>query len=155
MAVATFIERTAALGIEVAIREMDDSTHTAVEAAEALGTTVAAIVKSLLFRVDGTEPLLVLASGPNRVDTRLLTELVGGDVAMADAKSVKAVTGYSIGGVPPLGHPTALRTIIDEDLLVLPVVWAAAGSATAVFPIEPLRLLELTGATIARVSSGA
>ena len=152
MAVANFLLRTAALGVEVDVREMDDTTHTAVEAATALGTTVAAIVKSLLFRIDGDAPLLVLASGPNRVDTRLLGELVGGAIAMADAKSVKLVTGYSIGGVPPFGHPERLRTIIDEDLLALPEVWAAAGSATAVFGIEPHRLAELTNATVARVS---
>lgn len=152
MAVSTFLERMAALGVEVEVREMDDTTHTAVEAAQALGTTVAAIVKSLLFRIDGAEPLLVLASGPNRVDTGLLAELVGGEVTMADAKSVKVVTGYSIGGVPPIGHPQPLRTIIDRDLLKLPIVWAAAGSSTAVFGIEPQRLLELTKATVARVS---
>jgi prolyl-tRNA editing enzyme YbaK/EbsC (Cys-tRNA(Pro) deacylase) len=151
MAVSTFLDRMAAIGVDVEVRQMDDTTHTAVEAATALGTTVAAIVKSLLF-VAGGEPLLVLASGPNRVDTRLLAAIVGGEVSMADAKSVKVVTGYSIGGVPPIGHPEALRTIIDEDLLVLPVVWAAAGSASAVFGIEPHRLAELSGATVARVS---
>ncbi|MCU1578913.1 MAG: YbaK/EbsC family protein [Rhodoglobus sp.] len=151
MAVSTFLDRMAAIGVDIEVRQMDDTTHTAVEAATALGTTVAAIVKSLLF-VAGGEPLLVLASGPNRVDTRLLAAIVGGEVSMADAKSVKAVTGYSIGGVPPIGHPEALRTIIDEDLLVLPVVWAAAGSASAVFGIEPHRLAELSGATVARVS---
>jgi prolyl-tRNA editing enzyme YbaK/EbsC (Cys-tRNA(Pro) deacylase) len=150
MAVSTFLSRMAAIGVDVEVRQMDDTTHTAVEAATALGTTVAAIVKSLLFMAGG-EPLLVLASGPNRVDTRLLAAIVGGEVSMADAKSVKAVTGYSIGGVPPIGHPEALRTIIDEDLLVLPLVWAAAGSASAVFGIEPHRLAELSGATVARV----
>jgi Cys-tRNA(Pro) deacylase len=151
MAVSTFLQRMADLGVDVDVREMDDTTHTAIEAANALGTTVAAIVKSLLFRIDGDEPLLVLASGPNRVDTGLLAEIVGGQVAMADAKSVKLVTGYSIGGVPPVGHPQALRTIIDRDLLELPVVWAAAGSSTAVFGIEPHRLVDLTNATVARV----
>jgi prolyl-tRNA editing enzyme YbaK/EbsC (Cys-tRNA(Pro) deacylase) len=150
MAVSTFLERMAAIGVDVEVRQMDDTTHTAVEAATALGTTVAAIVKSLLFMVRG-EPLLVLASGPNRVDTGLLAAIVGGEVSMADAKSVKVVTGYSIGGVPPIGHPEALRTIIDEDLLVLPLVWAAAGSASAVFGIEPHRLAELSGATVARL----
>ena len=150
MAVSTFLERMAALGVDVEVRQMDDTTHTAVEAAAALGTTVAAIVKSLLF-MSGGEPVLVLASGPNRVDTGLLAAIVGGEVSMADAKSVKVVTGYSIGGVPPIGHPEALRTIIDEDLLALPVVWAAAGSSSAVFGIEPHRLAELSGATVARL----
>lgn len=150
MAVSTFLERMAAIGVDVQVRQMDDTTHTAVEAANALGTTVAAIVKSLLF-MSGDEPVLVLASGPNRVDTGLLAAIVGGEVSIADAKSVKVVTGYSIGGVPPIGHPEALRTIIDEDLLALPLVWAAAGSGNAVFGIEPHRLAELSGATVARL----
>ena len=138
-------------GIPIEPREMDASTHTAQQAADALGCGVAAIVKSLLFEADG-EPLLVLASGPNRVDTALLGALLGTPVTMADAKRVKAVTGSSIGGVPPLGHPEPLPTIMDETLLALPVVWAAAASATTVFPIDPQRLADLTDATVARVS---
>jgi prolyl-tRNA editing enzyme YbaK/EbsC (Cys-tRNA(Pro) deacylase) len=86
------------------------------------------------------------------VDTGLLAALVGAPVVMADAKRVKVVTGSSIGGVPPFGHPEPLRTILDETLLTLPVVWAAAASAVSVFSIEPHRLAELTGATVARVS---
>ena len=146
-----FRARLAERGIVVEPREMDESTHTAQQAADALGCSVAAIVKSLLFEADG-EPLLVLASGPNRVDTSQLAELVGVPVTMADAKRVKLVTGSSIGGVPPLGHPERLRTIMDEALLALPVVWAAAASATSVFGIEPRRLAELTEAVVARVS---
>ncbi len=145
-----FRERLATRGIEIEPREMDDSTHTAQQAADALGCGVEAIVKSLLFEADG-EPVLVLASGPNRVDVSLVAQLLGATVTMADAKRVKIVTGSSIGGVPPLGHPDALRTIMDETLLTLPVVWAAAASATTVFAIEPHRLAELTGATVARV----
>lgn len=146
-----FQARLAERDIAVEPREMDESTHTAQQAADALGCSVAAIVKSLLFEAEG-EPLLVLASGPNRVDTSLLAELVGVPVTMADAKRVKLVTGSSIGGVPPLGHPQQLRTIMDETLLALPVVWAAAASATSVFDIEPQRLAELTQAVVARVS---
>lgn len=146
-----FQARLAERGIEIEPREMDESTHTAQQAADALGCSVAAIVKSLLFEADG-EPLLVLASGPNRVDTTLLETLLGTPITMADAKRVKVVTGSSIGGVPPLGHPTALRTVMDETLLELPVVWAAAASATSVFSIDPQRLADLTGATVARVS---
>lgn len=146
-----FAERLAERGIEVHPREMDDTTHTAAQAAAALGCGVEAIVKSLLFLADG-EPVLVLASGPNRVNTALLSGLLGAEVVMADAKRVKAVTGSSIGGVPPLGHPQPIRTLMDETLLTLPVVWAAAASSTSVFDIEPARLAELTAATIARVS---
>ena len=146
-----FQARLAERGIDIEPREMDESTHTAQQAADALGCSVAAIVKSLLFEADG-EPVLVLASGPNRVDTALIEELLGVSVTMSDAKRVKAVTGSSIGGVPPFGHPEPLRTVLDETLLGLPVVWAAAASAHSVFSIEPQRLAEVTGATVARVS---
>lgn len=144
---ATLAER----GVVIEAREMDDTTHTAKDAANALGCGVEAIVKSLLFIADG-EPVLVLASGPNRVDVSLIGDLVGATVVMADAKLVKKATGYSIGGVPPLGHPEPLRTIMDADLLVLPEVWAAAGSAHSVFGIEPHRLAALTNATVATVT---
>lgn len=152
---AAYVERLAGLGILIEAREMDDSTHTAQQAADAIGCEVAAIVKSLLFLAgpeDAREPVLVLASGPNRVDTALVEAIIGSPVVMSDAKTVKLVTGYSIGGVPPLGHPEPLHTVLDESLLALPEVWAAAGSANSVFPIEPSRLVELTGATVARVS---
>ena len=146
-----FAERLAERGIVVEPVEMDASTHTAEQAAAAIGCSVAAIVKSLLFVV-GDDHVLVLASGPNRVDTDLVAAVVAQPVTMADAKTVKRVTGSSIGGVPPLGHPDALRTIMDETLLALPEVWAAAASATTVFGIAPSRLAELTGATVVRVS---
>ena len=146
-----FAARLAERGVVIEPREMAASTHTAQQAADALGCSVAAIVKSLLFDVDG-EPLLVLASGPNRVDTALLGALLGAPVSMADAKRVKLVTGSSIGGVPPLGHPEPLPTVMDETLLSLPVVWAAAASANSVFAIDPQRLADLTDATVARVS---
>lgn len=148
---AEYASRLAERGVVIGYREMDDSTHTAQQAADAIGCPVAAIVKSLLFRA-GDGFVLVLASGPNRVDTDLVAALVGAPVAMADAKTVKSVTGYSIGGVPPLAHATELPTIVDESLLELDEVWAAAGSANSVFPISPARLVDLASATVARVS---
>ncbi|MDO7881916.1 YbaK/EbsC family protein [Antiquaquibacter soli] len=148
---AAFAERLAGLGVVIEPREMDESTHTAKQAADAIGCSVAAIVKSLVLVADG-EPLLVLASGPNRVDLDRVGQHVGAPVAMADADTVKRATGSSIGGVPPLGHPAPLRTIMDESLLDQPVVWAAAASARSVFGIEPHRLAELTAAEVARVS---
>ncbi|MEP6480332.1 MAG: YbaK/EbsC family protein [Rhodoglobus sp.] len=150
MSLANFLERAAVLGCEVTVTEMSESTHTAAEAAAAVGYPVAAIVKSLLFTADG-EPLLLLVSGPNRVDIDHVSAELGATVAMADAKSVKAITGYSIGGVPPFGHNVPIRTVIDADLLALDEVWAAAGSARAVFPIAPGRLVELASATVASV----
>lgn len=146
-----YAARVAELGLTIEPREMDDSTHTAEQAAAALGCAVEAIVKSLLFLGD-SGPVLVLASGPNRVDTALVAEVVGEPVSMADAKTVKTVTGSSIGGVPPVGHPEPIRTVMDETLLALPEVWAAAASQNSVFGIPPQRLAEVTKATIARVS---
>jgi prolyl-tRNA editing enzyme YbaK/EbsC (Cys-tRNA(Pro) deacylase) len=150
VSLANFLERAAVLGFDVTVTEMSESTHTAVEAAAAVGCPVAAIVKSLLFTADG-EPLLLLVSGPNRVDLDHVSAQLGATVAMADAKSVKTITGYSIGGVPPFGHTSSIRTVIDADLLGLDEVWAAAGSARAVFPIAPQRLVELCSATVASV----
>jgi len=146
--VARFLERTAGLALD--IRVMPETTHTAAEAAAAVGAPVEAIVKSLVFALDG-EPLLILVSGPNRVDTALVGEYVNGVLEKADAQMVKDASGYSIGGVPPFGHSTSLRCLMDEDLLTLETVWAAAGSARAVFPITPQRLAELSSAEILRV----
>jgi len=146
--VARFLERTAGLNLD--IREMSETTHTAAEAAAAVGAPVEAIVKSLVFALDG-EPLLILVSGPNRVDTALVGEYVNGVLDKANAQMVKEASGYSIGGVPPFGHSTSLRCLMDEDLLALEKVWAAAGSSRAVFPISPQRLAELSSAEIVRV----
>lgn len=140
-----FVAATAHLNLE--IRQMDQSTHTAEEAAAAVGAPVAAIVKSLLF-LAGDEPIVVLASGPNRVNPQALGDRLGVVLDKADAKAVKTHTGWSIGGVPPFGYPAALRTVMDEDFFTLDTVWAAAGSATAVFPISPARLQELTSAEV-------
>src|SRR5690606_8324494 len=140
-----FSARMAELGVDLEITVMPESTHTAKAAADAVGCEVGAIVKSLLFTAGG-EPLLMLVSGSNRVDPDHVSAELGETVAMADAKSVRTITGYSIGGVPPIGHPSPLRTVIDADLLSFDEVWAAAGSATSVFPIAPARLQELAEA---------
>jgi len=149
--VARFLAAVEPLGLHPEIREFDESTHTAAEAAAAIGCDVAAIVKSLVFQADGA-PLLVLASGPNRVDTAALGARLGAAIGKADADAVKAASGYSIGGVPPLGLVTPMRTVFDETLLTLPLVWAAAGSATAVFAIEPGELVRLSGAEVLPIS---
>lgn len=153
MSLARFLENSAAIGVTVAVREMDHTTHTASDAAAAVGCAVGAIVKSLVL-LAGSEPLLVLASGPNRVDLDLLGDELAAPVRMADAKTVKSVTGYSIGGVPPFGHTQRLRTVMDRDLLAHAEVWAAAGAATAVFPIAPALLAQIARAELARVTRG-
>lgn len=150
-AVNRFLDVASELGFTPDVRVMAESTHTAEEAAAAVGCDVGAIVKSLVFLADD-EPLLVLVSGPNRVDTVKLGKELGVDITKSDAKRVKEATGYSIGGVPPFGHTTTLRTVVDSDLLSYDELWAAAGSATAVFPIGPDALIELTRGEVAFVS---
>lgn len=145
--VPRFLAAVEPLGLHPELREFDASTHTAAQAAAAIGCEVAAIVKSLVFEADGL-PLLVLASGPNRVDTVSLGARLGVVIGKAGADAVKAASGYSIGGVPPLGLLTPMRTVCDETLMGLPMVWAAAGSATAVFSIQPAELVRLSGAEV-------
>ncbi|HET8895837.1 MAG TPA: YbaK/EbsC family protein [Protaetiibacter sp.] len=146
-----YTDRLRALGLDPEVREFPAGTHTAQDAADAIGCSVAAIVKSLVFVLDD-EPILVLVSGANRVDTDALGARLGGTLGKADARTVKQATGSSIGGVPPLAHPNTLRTVIDEDLLALDTVWAAAGSATAVFSLAPDDLVRLAGGEIVPVS---
>jgi prolyl-tRNA editing enzyme YbaK/EbsC (Cys-tRNA(Pro) deacylase) len=140
--------------VEVDARELPDSTRTAPEAAAAVGCEVGAIVKSLVFRV-GEEAVLALVSGGNRADESLLEAGFGAAVERADADFVRAATGYSIGGVPPIGHSRPLRTLVDEDLLRFPVVWGAAGTPRSVFPIAPDELARLAGGTVVRLAAPA
>ena len=128
------------------VREFPAGTRTAADAAAAIGVEVAQIVKSLVFRVDD-RVVVALVSGVNRVEERRLAESAGGsNVRRADAETVRAPTGYPIGGVPPFGHHTVLPTFIDHDLLQYDEVWAAAGTPHRVFPISPADLVRLTGA---------
>ncbi len=150
--VERFVERMRErFEFEVRVREMDDATHTAADAAAALGVPVGAIVKSLLL-IAGGAPVLALVSGANRVDLGRAAAALGAEVRLADAKTVKAVTGSSIGGVPPLAHPEPLRTVVDRDLLGYPELWAAAASSRANFPISPDELLRLSAGTIVEVA---
>lgn len=135
-------EALAAAGIPARIVELPASTRTAVEAAAAVGCTVGQIAKSLVFRrADTDEPVLVVASGANRVDERAVAARLGSDIGKADADFVRRATGFAIGGVPPLGHVSRIRTLIDEDLLKFDVIWAAAGTPNAVFSTDPRQLV--------------
>ena len=139
-------------GIESRVVRLPASTRTAPEAAQAVGCEVRAIAKSLVFLADGA-PLLVICPGDRRVDVGKVAELVSAsDVNMAPPEEVRRVTGYAIGGVPPLGHATSLRTLMDNRLLESEVIYAAAGAHDALFPVDPRRLLEVTGATAADLS---
>jgi prolyl-tRNA editing enzyme YbaK/EbsC (Cys-tRNA(Pro) deacylase) len=146
--------------VETALRErgsaaeviqVPDSTRTAVEAAAALGTTAAQIVKSLVF-VSNNAPLLVLTSGSERVSTEKLRAIVGGKVTRPDADAVRRLTGYAIGGIPPLAHDTPARVLMDPHLLDYDIVWAAAGTPHAVFGIAPQELQRITRAELVDVT---
>lgn len=138
----------AALGIQSEITEFAESTRTAEQAAAAVNAVVGQIVKSLVF-LAGERPVLALVSGANRVDTQRLAAIAGGLITRADADLVRQATGYSIGGVPPIGHTASLATYLDRDLLQYKQVWAAAGTPNAVFPIAPDELQRITGAAVA------
>lgn len=146
-------QAAATLGLAIGVREMPQSTRTAEEAAAACGCSVAQIVKSLVFegRESGS-PYLLLVSGKNRVNEKGVAHAVGEALRRPDADKVRAVTGFAIGGIPPFGHDTALKTFVDEDLLGYDVVWAAAGTPFAVFSVDPRAL---TGALAAPVISVA
>jgi prolyl-tRNA editing enzyme YbaK/EbsC (Cys-tRNA(Pro) deacylase) len=146
-AVRRVADSLAGMGISAEIVEFAESTRTAEEAAQAIGTTVERIVKSLVFMA-GDDMLLVLTSGGNRVDTALLGQTLGMPIKRADANTVRQVTGFAIGGVPPVGHARALPVVIDSDLLQYDVVFAAAGTPHAIFPIAPGDLCRITGARI-------
>jgi Cys-tRNA(Pro) deacylase len=136
-----------AAGIEAEIREFTEGTRTAVDAANALGVPVGAIVKSLVFAADG-DAVLVLASGDHQVDTTAVANALGVEkVRRADADLVRAATGYAIGGVAPVAHPGPLPTLIDKHLATYDVLWAAAGTPHSVFAITYDELARVAGAT--------
>ncbi len=133
--------------------ELPDSTRTAADAAAAIGCTVGQIAKSLIFRgAESNRPVLVIASGANRVDIDRLAAETGEPLAKADADYVREKTGYAIGGVPPVGHLTQPLTFIDRDLLQYATIWAAAGTPRAVFALAPDDLERMTGGRIVQVT---
>ena len=140
------------LGLDISIAEMPASTRTAEEAAAACRTSVDRIVKSLLFTTASGAPLLVLVSGANQVDPAVMAGHTGEALTRMEARTVREVTGFAIGGVAPIGSITPLHTFMDADLLNHATVWAAAGAPQAVFEVDPNRLAAATGAKIVRVS---
>lgn len=140
-------------GLHIAVRRFPEGTRTAADAARAVGCEVAQIVKSLVFVADG-EPMLVLASGANRVDTsRVAAFLDVAEVRRADGDEARAATGFAIGGVAPFGHERPLDVVVDRDLLAHEVVWAAAGLPDAVFPIGPADLVRASGGRVADIAT--
>jgi prolyl-tRNA editing enzyme YbaK/EbsC (Cys-tRNA(Pro) deacylase) len=136
------------------ILELTVPTRSAAEAAAAVHCDVARIVKSLVFRTARTKrAILVLTSGANRVDEAALGERLGEELQRADADFVREHTGFAIGGVPPVGHPAPLRTLIDRDLLAHASIWAAAGTPHTVFEVAPDELVRMTGAEVVSVTN--
>lgn len=156
-AIDRVLEAAARKGVSLDVRVFDESTHTAAEAALAVGAELGQIVKSLVFvapdGVGGLEAVICLVSGPNRVDVaRLAAVTAEPDIRRATAREAHDLTGYAIGGIPPIGHPRPLRVIMDPDLGRFQEVWAAAGTPTAVFPVPPGTLRTLANATVAPIT---
>ena len=143
-------------GVTLEVRVFDESTHTAEEAAAAVGADLGQIVKSLVFVTsgeDGPEAIVCLVSGPNRVDVARLAAVTGEpDIRRATAREAHELTGFVIGGIPPLGWDGSIRVVMDPDLGRFPTVWAAAGLPTAVFEVPPGTLRTLANATVAPIT---
>ena len=138
-------EALEALGLSFTIREFPESTRTSADAAAAIGCEVAQIAKSLLFRgAESGRPVLIIASGSNRVDEKKAAALLGEKIGRADPDFVRDKTGFAIGGVPPLAHREPPLVLIDEDLFQHREIWAAAGTPNAVFRLSPEDLLPMT-----------
>jgi prolyl-tRNA editing enzyme YbaK/EbsC (Cys-tRNA(Pro) deacylase) len=143
-----------ALGLPCRVVEMPASTRSAQEAADSIGCTVEQIVKTVVFRGKQTgQPVLVEASGVNRVSEKKVAALIGEPIEKANADYVRERTGFVIGGVPPLAHPEHIRTLIDEELMQFSVIWAAAGTPNAVFELTPPDLHKMTGGQVADIKS--
>jgi Cys-tRNA(Pro) deacylase len=145
-------EALQALGLACEVVQMQATTRTAEDAARAVGCEVGQIVKSLIFKGKrSNQPILVVASGANRVNEKLLGRQISEPVKMADAEFVRQMTGFAIGGVPPLGHRRPITVFIDEDLLAYEEIWAAAGTPQAVVKLTPDELKMITKGTVIAV----
>jgi prolyl-tRNA editing enzyme YbaK/EbsC (Cys-tRNA(Pro) deacylase) len=150
------VDAAARKGQALDIHVFDESTHTAEEAAAAVGAELGQIVKSLVFVAPeeggGLTAVVCLVSGPNRVDlARLAAVTAEPEIRRASANEAREITGFTIGGIPPFGHARSLRVVMDPDLGRFPVVWAAAGTPTAVFPVPPATLRMLANANVAPI----
>jgi prolyl-tRNA editing enzyme YbaK/EbsC (Cys-tRNA(Pro) deacylase) len=139
-------------GYPFTVQESGVHTRTAQQAAELVGCELAQIVKSLIFKgADTGKPILVLTSGANCVDEGLISQYAGEPIRRADPDFVRAVTGFAIGGVPPLAHPQPMDTYLDEDLMHFDSLWAAGGTPNALFQLTPSALRVMTAGRVARV----
>ena len=139
-------------GFDCKVIESVESTRTAQEAADRAGCLLGQIIKSLIFKGKTShKPILVLTSGANRVDEKRISEYAGEPIVRADADFVRVVTGFAIGGVPPLGHIQKMETYLDEDLLQYKTIWGAAGTPNAIFELTPDDLIKMTNGKVVRV----
>lgn len=139
----------AARGLAAEIKEFDASTRTSADAAAAIGCDVAQIAKSIVFRAKSSNlPVLVVASGINRVNEKKVEAALGDRLGRADAEFVRDATGFAIGGVAPIGHSGPVAVFIDADLRRYGEIWAAAGSPNAVFRLTPADLERITGGRV-------
>jgi Cys-tRNA(Pro) deacylase len=151
------LDAAAKKGVTIEVHEFDESTHTAEEAAAAVGAELGQIVKSLVFAAPATdgslEPIVCLVSGPNRVELARLAAVTGErDIRRATAAEARELTGFTIGGIPPFGHTRTIRVVMDPDLGRFEIVWASAGTPTAVFPVPPATLRMLANAHVAPIA---
>jgi prolyl-tRNA editing enzyme YbaK/EbsC (Cys-tRNA(Pro) deacylase) len=156
-AITRVLDAASRKGVRLQVVTFAESTHTAVEAAAAVGAELGQIVKSLVFvapRPDADpEPIVCLVSGPNRVDLARLAAVAGEpEIRRATAREANDLTGFVIGGIPPIGFGRSLRVIMDPDLGRYPTVWAAAGLPTAVFEVPPATLRTLANAMVAPIT---
>jgi prolyl-tRNA editing enzyme YbaK/EbsC (Cys-tRNA(Pro) deacylase) len=156
-AIQRVLDAAARKGVSLNMRPFNDPPHLPPDPPAAVGAELGQIVKSLVFvapdRAGGLEPVICLVSGPNRVDVARLAAVVAEpDIRRATAREARDLTGFTIGGIPPIGHPRPLRVIMDPDLGRFQVVWAAAGTPTAVFPVPPGTLRTLANATVAPIA---
>lgn len=141
-----------AQGYACQVQELPQTTRSAAEAAQAIGCTVAQIAKSLIFKTrQSQKPILVIASGVNRVNEKKFAALIGEALERPDADFVRLHTGFAIGGVPPIAHAEKLDTYIDEDLQQYAAIWAAAGTPFAVFQLTPADLIKMTDGKVMSV----
>jgi prolyl-tRNA editing enzyme YbaK/EbsC (Cys-tRNA(Pro) deacylase) len=138
--------------ISFQLMQLPTTTHTAQQAATALGCTIDQIVKSLIFKTKHThKPILIVASGKNKVHEAVISQALGEEIIRADAEFVKEVTGFPIGGVAPIGHRQPLQTLIDKDLLTFDILWAAAGTPNTVFSFKAADLQAMTNGKVVAI----
>lgn len=146
-------EAITAAGFDYRVFELAVPVRTAADAAREVGCEVAQIAKSIVFRaIQSDRAVLVITSGAHRVSEERIAELLGEPIGKAEPAFVRERTGFAIGGIPPLGHASTIETFVDEHLLTLGRIWAAAGHPNALFELEPADLPRMAGGRVARVT---